>query len=114
MVRVKTGFGAIATGALLTTACAFFLVFFVGTDDNTVFVGTVASQGTAETIVGTKVICPDDVTIATLFKELIEDELHIISEPWIVQKVCMADGSTATGGIPALYRANAFSCFSST
>ena len=70
MVIVKTGLGAMATGALLTTAALFFLVFLVGAGAKMLLF---ASEGTADTIVGTKVICPDDVTIATLSKELIED-----------------------------------------
>ena len=70
MVIVKTGLGAMAIGGLLTTTGLFFLVFLVGAGAKMVLF---ASEGTADTIVGTKVICPDDVTIVTLFKELVED-----------------------------------------
>jgi acetyltransferase-like isoleucine patch superfamily enzyme len=82
---VKIGLGAMATG-LLTIGIFFFL--FSLTEGS-------GSAGIAEIIIGTNVICPEDVKITTLFNPLITDEFSIKSGFWTVKiEGAMVEGST--------------------
>lgn len=63
---VRAGFGAMETGVL---TIGFFFFLFSPTE------GTALFEGIGEIIVGTKVVCPENVRKARPFNPLITDEL---------------------------------------